>query len=524
MKKLFAFFGALAIVFAGTIPVHADIVNRQVSPLDKDDRWMPAGLDIQYVEVAEDSRDFEQIVFFVYMRGWVSRYSFSPYGGSDYVSISIDSNNDGSDNFFIATPMEVYPENRSSLNIEVLDLYTGQLASNCRASTWMDDGYSASKSNWIGFQVNRDCLNLGSRAAISAYSQYLGDYFDFTNYFEFDTGVSDVAVQDFDLPTARPFDGFLTENPGREPADLVSLSPSVLESVVRISCNSGSGSGWAANVSISEKHVAEGFRSAVVTNHHVVESCIRQGFVTVIDSTGSEYSGSIFAVDRENDLAGVFIDASLPKLEWQGQEPSQGWWTGVLGAPRQIQGYLTTGLLSAIFEDGSQIGTTAALNPGNSGGPIFDRNGRVIGTVFAKLSQSEGIGFATSAPMLCKKIFDCKTEQVWLNSEGLSSPDEDRAESENPKEPELPDGTESEFDGESDEKLNAGSFKGYVALYAKGYKGHRLSAKVGNDWVVIAKLDSDFVRETEFTGAGYNIDVRMYIDGALRNTINLTTK
>ncbi len=37
----------------------------------------------------------------------------------------------------------------------------------------------------------------------------------------------------------------------------------------------------------------------------------------------------------------------------------------------------------------------------------------------------------------------------------------------------------------SDTKVNAGSFKGYVAVYAKGHEGKRLSAKVGNDWVVV---------------------------------------
>ncbi|MDG2497819.1 MAG: hypothetical protein P8M68_06545, partial [Aquiluna sp.] len=54
----------------------------------------------------------------------------------------------------------------------------------------------------------------------------------------------------------------------------------------------------------------------------------------------------------------------------------------------------------------------------------------------------------------------------------------------------------------SDQKVNAGSFKGYVALYAKGYEGQRMSAKVGKDWVVVPALASDFERVVEFTGAG----------------------
>jgi hypothetical protein len=76
----------------------------------------------------------------------------------------------------------------------------------------------------------------------------------------------------------------------------------------------------------------------------------------------------------------------------------------------------------------------------------------------------------------------------------------------------------------SDQKVNAGSFKGYVAIYAKGYEGQRLSAKVGNDWVVVPVLASNFVRVVEFTGAGYTIAVRIYIDRVLVDTITVTTK
>jgi len=76
----------------------------------------------------------------------------------------------------------------------------------------------------------------------------------------------------------------------------------------------------------------------------------------------------------------------------------------------------------------------------------------------------------------------------------------------------------------ADQKVNAGSFKGYVAVYAKGYVGQRLSAKVGNDWVVVPALASNFVRVVEFTGAGYTIAVRIYIDRVLVDTITVTTK
>jgi len=78
-------------------------------------------------------------------------------------------------------------------------------------------------------------------------------------------------------------------------------------------------------------------------------------------------------------------------------------------------------------------------------------------------------------------------------------------------------------------KVNAGSFKGYVAVYARGYEGQRLSAKIGKDWVIVDPIvnnqeNGTLFRVTDFTGAGVNIAVRIYIDRVLMDTINLTTK
>jgi hypothetical protein len=65
----------------------------------------------------------------------------------------------------------------------------------------------------------------------------------------------------------------------------------------------------------------------------------------------------------------------------------------------------------------------------------------------------------------------------------------------------------------SETKVNVGSFKGYVALYAKGYAGQKMSAIVAGKWIVVASLASDFERVVRFTGAGYTITTKIYIDG-----------
>jgi hypothetical protein len=76
-----------------------------------------------------------------------------------------------------------------------------------------------------------------------------------------------------------------------------------------------------------------------------------------------------------------------------------------------------------------------------------------------------------------------------------------------------------------DQKVNVGSFKGYVALYAKGYAGQKFSAIVAGKWIVVESLDSGFERIVRFTGAGYDIDVKIYIDGMqVGSTFMVTTK
>jgi hypothetical protein len=76
----------------------------------------------------------------------------------------------------------------------------------------------------------------------------------------------------------------------------------------------------------------------------------------------------------------------------------------------------------------------------------------------------------------------------------------------------------------ADTKVNVGSFKGYVALYAKGYAGKKMSAIVAGKWIVVASLASDFERVVRYTGAGYDIVTTIYIDGVKVQTFNVTTK
>jgi len=80
----------------------------------------------------------------------------------------------------------------------------------------------------------------------------------------------------------------------------------------------------------------------------------------------------------------------------------------------------------------------------------------------------------------------------------------------------------------ADQKITVGTFKGYVAIYTKGYMGQKLSAKVAGKWLVVDPIAAwqgkDYSRTVRLTGAGYTIAVDLYIDGAFVRSEVVTTK
>lgn len=81
----------------------------------------------------------------------------------------------------------------------------------------------------------------------------------------------------------------------------------------------------------------------------------------------------------------------------------------------------------------------------------------------------------------------------------------------------------------SQQRLTVASFKGFIAIYTKGYEGSKLSVKVAGKWLVVDALDESFngknySRTVRYTGAGYTILVHLYIDGKFVETTELITK
>lgn len=410
MRKLISLFLAIAMSTFLTVPANAELLNAQTAYDNNDSGYIYSGADIDYFGVFE-STDFPGYLFVTtYFNGWVG----SSRGlGTDYILVYFDVNGDGTEDYYLASPKTYLPSGGSSaLMLTISDYRT---VAGCDAMAYVSGGYSSTSDNYYTFYFKKDCLPLGSTVDIQINSSYLGD-FDYTQFATFETGVSQQLLTDLAKPSVKPLVGYKTPTPGNAPDDIVALSPNLLKSVVMIYCANGFGSGWAADASLPTSITGAGYKTAIITNHHVVEDCLRSGTVSVLDNNGVTHAGVIFADDADNDFAGIYIQTALPKLSWQGEKPAQGWWIGVLGSPREISGYLTTGVIGLLDSSGT-LGVTAPIRPGNSGGPVFDRAGRVIGVATAYLPGAENINIARGVHLLCQKIFVCpSSNMVWSTS------------------------------------------------------------------------------------------------------------
>ncbi|HKX92464.1 MAG TPA: Do family serine endopeptidase [Sphingomicrobium sp.] len=158
----------------------------------------------------------------------------------------------------------------------------------------------------------------------------------------------------------------------------------------------------------------------IVTNNHLVQGLTGTGTVdtvTVTTTDRKEYTARIVGRDETSDLAVLKIDGrNLPFVQWGDSTKARvGDWVLAIGNPYGLGGTVTAGIISALHRGitGSgaydrYIQTDAAINMGNSGGPMFDLNGNVIGINSALISPtgaSVGIGLAIPAE-LAKPVID----------------------------------------------------------------------------------------------------------------------
>jgi len=181
----------------------------------------------------------------------------------------------------------------------------------------------------------------------------------------------------------------------------------------------------------------------IITNNHVVEDATK---ITVTFFDGVQADAEVVGTDADSDLAVIKVDvppSELTPVVWGDSDAIEvGQRAVAIGNPFGLVGTLTTGIISAkgrslpslngIFRIPEIIQTDAAVNPGNSGGPLLDSRGEVVGVVSAivprQLGTGErsflGVGFAIPGNLARKVvpglIENGKYEHPWVGVSGNS--------------------------------------------------------------------------------------------------------
>ncbi len=165
----------------------------------------------------------------------------------------------------------------------------------------------------------------------------------------------------------------------------------------------------------------------IVTNNHVVDHADK---VTVILDDGQRYPAKVLGRDEKTDLALVKIDAgrALPYAEFgNSKDVNVGDWVVAVGNPFGLGGTVTAGIVSARGRDiqsgpyDDYLQVDAPINRGNSGGPLIDMSGKVIGintAIWSPSGGNVGIGFAIPAseaqPIVAQLRASGHVERGWL--------------------------------------------------------------------------------------------------------------
>ena len=172
----------------------------------------------------------------------------------------------------------------------------------------------------------------------------------------------------------------------------------------------------------------------VLTNAHVVDDAHA---VDLVMSDGATYRASVIGIDSATDLAVVrALGPALPALELATADTLRvGQLVVAIGDPLGLQSTVTHGVVSALgrslrAKDGriieNVIQTDAALNPGNSGGPLVDTHGRVVGVNTAIIAGAQGIAFAipaaTARMVASALIREGRVRRALLGISGAATP------------------------------------------------------------------------------------------------------
>lgn len=194
-------------------------------------------------------------------------------------------------------------------------------------------------------------------------------------------------------------------------------------STFEVICGESSGTGVAI-----EAPLPDGYQTAVFSVAHIFDECSAGDDVSVVVK-GRTYTGKLYRKDPDstfdpndsdtvNDVALIYLEEKFPSLE-PAPAAKQGDWAIVIGNPWNEINYSTFGIITTVRHD--EYGTDAAVNAGNSGGPMLDSQGRVLGLLSYKsmhpenmidsrnksdvLDADQGMSFVKRLRLTCEHIY-----------------------------------------------------------------------------------------------------------------------
>lgn len=187
--------------------------------------------------------------------------------------------------------------------------------------------------------------------------------------------------------------------------DWPAIAASVEPSVLTISTAQALGSGWVAH--------SDDSGSDIVTNLHVVADAWDAGIVTVDVGVGDRtFKGTITRVDVNDDLASIHVDTRLPPLHQTTVQAQLAESVMAIGSPLGLDGSVSIGVISGFrsIEGSAYIQFSAAISPGNSGGPVVDADGHVVAVATAKFVApgAEALSLAIPVQIVCRFVI-CQT-------------------------------------------------------------------------------------------------------------------
>ena len=201
------------------------------------------------------------------------------------------------------------------------------------------------------------------------------------------------AIKVWDIPAVA-----IQPLPVEEDVDTLQITGKTLPSVVKISAGDSQGTGFVFDS-----------KGLILTNRHVVAGNEKRA-IQLETSNGQQFLANVIYVSRAEDFA-VLKPQSLSRMPsipiCYATYPVAGQEVLALGSPRGLANTITRGIVSAVRRSESDlktvspegstiIQTDAAVNPGNSGGPLVNSQGEVIGIVTFKKTASQGLNFAIS--------------------------------------------------------------------------------------------------------------------------------